>query len=515
MRHIFICLALFMGSMLYTSAQDTKPIKKPTIGFHFFYTDFKTAQLIHSGSLSGVLKNKLWNKPSNMEGGFGVDYLQGLNKNIDFTGTVNGSWIDYLLPGNTLYGSSNLLLDINAGVHFKMLNDNHPFSPFLITKGDYSTYRNLHGFSFSPGAGIQVNMFKEIFILATVEYRFAISQALSNQLFYSIGIATNISKKRTTPVKTTPSTPISSPVVKAAETTPKDLIVNISDEATGQPLPFVEIILTDGEDKKRYGSTDQYGRITFNLLTPGEYSVIGSLNSINSNMQIIKKENFSSNENQINITLTHNDPRFTLLGVVINKTGNIPEGGADVRISNQDDHSVTTIQSNPGDGIFRSQLVSGTDFTLVGKKTNYISNIEKITTKGLNRSTMLYVKLELGIEEAREGQSIQLKNIYFEVGKANLNTIISSDLDKLVTFLKDNPDSKLEIQGHTDDKGSAQLNNRLSQSRANSVVEYLTKNEISENRLISKGYGSSEPVADNNTIEGRAKNRRVMMKVIK
>ena len=133
----------------------------------------------------------------------------------------------------------------------------------------------------------------------------------------------------------------------------------------------------------------------------------------------------------------------------------------------------------------------------------------------MNRSATLYVKLELEIEEAREGQSIQLKNIYFEVGKADLNTSISSDLDKLITFLKDNPDSKLEIQGHTDNKGSAQLNNRLSQARANSVVEYLTKSEISENRLISKGYGSSQPVGDNNTNEGRAKNRRVIMKVIK
>ena len=172
------------------------------------------------------------------------------------------------------------------------------------------------------------------------------------------------------------------------------------------------------------------------------------------------------------------------------------------------------VQSHQGDGVFRTQLLAGSDFTVVGKKASYISNIEKITTRGLNRSATLYVKLELAIEEAKAGQSIQLKNIYFEVRKADLNTSVSSDLDKLIQFLKDNPATRLEIQGHTDNKGSLVLNTRLSQSRADSVVEYLTKNGIDRGRLIAKGYGPSLPVADNTTTEGRAQNRRVVMKVL-
>jgi outer membrane protein OmpA-like peptidoglycan-associated protein len=434
---------------------------------------------------------------------------------IDLIGTLNGSWVDYLLPGNTLFGSSNFMLDINAGAHFKMLTDKHIFSPFLITKVDYTSYKNIHGFSLAPGAGLQVNLFNETFVLATIEYRSAIGSSISNQLYYSIGIATNICKNKARPAKVVEKAPLPVPVIIEKAIPSKDIIISVADEATGQPLPYVAITVSGQDGKKLFGSTDDYGRATFNALSPGEYAVSGLLNNISSSSKSINKANFETSDNQLNITLTHNDPRFTLAGIVVNKTKNIPEGGAEVNVTNETDHNLTTLQSHAGDGTFRTQLNAGSDFTIVGKKADYISNIEKITTKGLNRSTTLYVKLELGIEEAKVGQSIDLKNIYFETGKATLNTAVSSDLDKLIQFLKDNPEARLEIQGHTDKVGSLNLNNKLSQLRANSVVDYLTKNGIAFNRLIAKGYGPSMPVADNTTSEGRAKNRRVVMKVIK
>ncbi len=514
MKNILACFLIFVLSIWGSAAQNSSDSKRSTLGLHFFYNDFKSAQLINTTSLSNVLKNKLWNKPQNMEGGFGIDYIHGLNKNIDFIGTLNGSWIDYLLPGNTLYGSSNFFMDLSTGAHLKMLSDNHIFSPFLIAKANYSSYQNIHGFSFAPGAGLQVNLFKEVFVIATVEYRAALSHHLSNQLYYSVGIATSIGKKRVSPAKLIIPL-VSEPVKKEAVKLAKDFVVSVMDEASGQPLPFVAVSISGTDGKMRYGSTDEYGRVTFIALNPEEYTVSGSLNQINSTVKNIKPENFAGVENQIEISLTHNDPRFTLSGLVINKTENMPEGGAEVNVTNQNDNVITSIQSHPGDGLFRTQLKADCDFILVGKKANFISNIEKVTTKGLNRSTTLYVKLELAIEEAKKGQSIQLNNIYFEVGKANLNTAVSSDLDKLIRFLRDNLEVHLEIQGHTDSKGSVNLNNRLSQLRASSVVAYLSKNGIDVNRLVAKGYGSSLPVAENSSAEGRAKNRRVVMKVLK
>lgn len=491
-------------------SQDSSAIKQPTVGLHFFYNDFETVKSINASNLMTVLKNNKWNTVNNMEGGFGIDYLQGINKNIDLVGTFNGSWVDYLLPSGTLYGSSNFLLDISAGGHLKLFSDNSIISPFLITKLNYTSYKNINGFSLIPGVGLQFCLFKESFVLATIEYRSALSNLISSQFYYSVGFATNIITKKQKPVKVLP-TPIP---VKEVIIPAKDIVISVTDEATNQPLPYVEVSLSGPEGKKFYGSTDANGKVTFNQLSASDYSVQGILNNINTTAQKINKTDFESNEQNIQITITHNDPRFTLSGIVINKTKNIPFGGAEISVNNLTQHSITTKLSKAGDGTFMAQLESESDFTVVGKKADYISNIEKVTTKGLNRSTILYVKLELGIEEAKVGQSIVLNNIYFEIKKTTINTAYSTDLDKLIQFLKDNPETKLEIQGHTDNTGSLAINNKLSQARAQSVVDYLTKNGIASNRLNAKGYGPTVPLFTNTTVEGRQKNRRVEMKVV-
>lgn len=509
----FLIFVFFTSLLFCTYAQEPLLLKKPTLGLHFFYNDFATAQRISSSSLSDVLKNDQWNELQNMEGGFGIDYMQGIAKNIDLVGTFNGSWVDYLSPDSTFYGSSNFLLDINAGTHLKLLSDSHVFSPFLIAKVGFSSYKDKKGFSLAPGIGLQINMFKESFIITTIEYRAALGENISNQLYYSIGIATDICKKKVTPAKPVEVAPLPEPV-KIIVIPPKDIIIQVIDETTGQPLPYVDVVVSGPEGKKLNGSTGADGKVTFNALSPADYTVSGMLNTINTAEHNISKADFEATDTKINLTLTHNDPRFTLSGVVINKTRNIPEGGAEVKVTNETIHSIITKQSHAGDGIFRAQLEAASDFTVVGKKANYISNIEKLSTKGLNRSATLYVKLELGIEEAKVGQSIVLNNIYFEVGKENIKTEFSTDLDKLIQFLKDNPDTRLEIQGHTDNTGSLALNTRLSQARASSVVNYLVKNGISSSRLLAKGYGPSMPVDNNNTAEGRANNRRVLMKVI-
>jgi len=500
---------------LQLTAQNNQDVKPSTLVFHVFYDDFKTAQQIRTSSLKNVLDNHLWSKFGEMQMGLGVNYLKGLNKNIDFIATLDGSSTDYLYKNGTTNGSSAFLLDANAAVNLKMLTDRHKIVPYLSGGGGFSLYQGKTGFYLPVGAGIQFHIYNSAFVFTEVQYRNALTSQVNNHFQYNIGVGASLGKRKPLPAKIVEMPVPPSIVKKEVVILPKDLLVTVTDEATGQPLQYVAVMLGSPDSKIQYGSTDDHGRVTFKALIPDTYTVSGSLNHINSTSQTVKKENFTTNENQIGISLTHNDPRFTLAGVVINKTQNRPEAGADVNITNEEDHTLVTTQSHTGGGVFRTQLRAESDFTLVGKKANYISNIEKITTKGLNRSTTLYVKLELAIEEAKVGQSIQLKNIYFEVGKASLNTAVSSDLDKLIQFLKDNPATRLEIQGHTDNTGSLVLNNRLSQSRADLVVEYLTKNGIDRGRLIAKGYGPSLPVADNTTNEGRAQNRRVVMKVLK
>ena len=100
--------------------------------------------------------------------------------------------------------------------------------------------------------------------------------------------------------------------------------------------------------------------------------------------------------------------------------------------------------------------------------------------------------------------------VQFETGKADLKPVSHSLLDEVVAVMKDNPQIEIvEVEGHTDSTGSADLNRKLSQARAESVIKYLVSKGIKKGRLEPKGYGPDRPIADNNEEAGRDANRRV------
>jgi OOP family OmpA-OmpF porin len=103
--------------------------------------------------------------------------------------------------------------------------------------------------------------------------------------------------------------------------------------------------------------------------------------------------------------------------------------------------------------------------------------------------------------------------IYFETGKAVLLPESFAALDTVVKILKQYPSQHLAIEGHTDNVGSDQSNLVLSENRAKAVFSYLVQMGIASERLSSKGFGASKPVADNNVPEGRARNRRVELRL--
>lgn len=122
-----------------------------------------------------------------------------------------------------------------------------------------------------------------------------------------------------------------------------------------------------------------------------------------------------------------------------------------------------------------------------------------------------------GCPEVNEADQKVLKDalhgINFETGKDVLNESSNEVLDRLVTMMKLNSKFNLEINGHTDSQGEDDLNLKLSEKRAAAVKNYLIEKGISADRLIAKGFGETQPVADNSTAEGRAENRRVELKI--
>ncbi|MDP3557462.1 MAG: OmpA family protein [Bacteroidota bacterium] len=118
------------------------------------------------------------------------------------------------------------------------------------------------------------------------------------------------------------------------------------------------------------------------------------------------------------------------------------------------------------------------------------------------------------------GSKITLKNIFFDFDKATLRDISKVEIKNLVAFMKNNPNVKVEISGHTDSKGDDEYNRKLSQERAQAVVKRLSENGISAKRMKAKGYGETMPSQPNTNADGsdnesgRQMNRRVEFKII-
>ncbi len=122
-----------------------------------------------------------------------------------------------------------------------------------------------------------------------------------------------------------------------------------------------------------------------------------------------------------------------------------------------------------------------------------------------------------GYKVDEKGCFVEVKlEVHFDSDKAVVKPEYYPVIEKFAKFLKENPKIKVEIQGHTDSSGSEKYNLILSQKRAEAVKRILVeKYGISPDRIVAKGYGESQPIAPNDTEEGKAKNRRVVAKIIK
>ena len=102
-----------------------------------------------------------------------------------------------------------------------------------------------------------------------------------------------------------------------------------------------------------------------------------------------------------------------------------------------------------------------------------------------------------------------LEGVHFDTDKWDINPRSYPFLDEVVIVLKTDPTLRVEVQGHTDNRGTEEYNKKLSKNRARAIMNYFIENGVKANRLSAIGYGSSKPIASNDRLEGRAQNRRV------
>jgi len=168
---------------------------------------------------------------------------------------------------------------------------------------------------------------------------------------------------------------------------------------------------------------------------------------------------------------------------------------------------VTETVSGGEHGSFLMCLPLGKEYAFHVSKKGYLFYSDNFLLKEVHHAADP-LKMDILLDPVGVGNSMVLRNVFFETDSFRLLGHSKTELDELVRFLMQNPDVEVEIGGHTDNVGSMDYNRELSEKRAESVWRYLLSRDIDKSRLTYQGYGMSHPVASNDTPEGRARNRR-------
>ena len=174
-------------------------------------------------------------------------------------------------------------------------------------------------------------------------------------------------------------------------------------------------------------------------------------------------------------------------GTVRNEITDAVIGEANVKMEGSDG---TSLETNSGtDGGFKFRLKPETDYVLTTNKPGFLKGKASESTKGLNKSTDIAVEIFMTPIDV----IIVVENIEYDYNDTRLRPESMVALDKLVETLSLNSNITIELSSHTDFRGTEEYNQKLSQGRAQSVVDYLIKKGIAPERLIAKGYGESQP----------------------
>ncbi|MBA7552156.1 Peptidoglycan-associated lipoprotein [subsurface metagenome] len=179
--------------------------------------------------------------------------------------------------------------------------------------------------------------------------------------------------------------------------------------------------------------------------------------------------------------------KFTITGIVKNENTDELLESATIRSISSD--GITLETQTDEEGTFKFMLKPGTDYVFLAEKKGFLKGKERETTKNRETSTEFTTTIYLPpIDEV-----IRIDNIFFDFASDVLRPESTVSLDKLVETLNDNPNIVIELGSHTDNRGNNDFNLDLSNRRAQSVVNYLIYKGIAPDRLVSKGYGETQP----------------------
>lgn len=206
-------------------------------------------------------------------------------------------------------------------------------------------------------------------------------------------------------------------------------------------------------------------------------------------------------------------PQLTLLKGIISDALSGEKLAAKIEIiDNTLNEVVADFESNSTTGKYLVTLPSGKNYGIIVNAPGYLFHSENVNIPA--SYGYQEVERDIALNKLTAGSKIVLNNIFFDFDMATLRPESTAELNRLLNLINDNPSMKIEISGHTDNKGSDSYNQKLSENRAKSVVDYLVEKGVKKERLKFKGYGETEPMSSNETEEGQQLNRRIEFKIL-
>ncbi|MDR0692576.1 MAG: OmpA family protein [Prevotellaceae bacterium] len=201
----------------------------------------------------------------------------------------------------------------------------------------------------------------------------------------------------------------------------------------------------------------------------------------------------------------------TLNGVVTNEQKNPVKAVISI-FNTRTGIEVAQFESNAATGQFTLPVPVGSNYAMLVTAPGYMFQSQNINVPYGTKSRDLYRYVELLKMEV--DKSVALRNVFFDFGQYIPTAASFKELNVLFQLMVDQPNIKVEISGHTDNRGSLRANQILSERRAKAIVDFLIRNGIDPARLSYVGYGYERPIAPNTTVEGRSQNRRTEFKII-
>lgn len=243
-------------------------------------------------------------------------------------------------------------------------------------------------------------------------------------------------------------------------------------------------------------NSDGYGDIKFYSPTDNEDSIFNVIDSVTSTaINEVSVDELEANEIVLfgELTASNASDAFNPIISIKSKTGKEQR----IKIS---------------ESTYLANLKSPESYTITVSAPGFITQQESID---LQSATAKKLQIDFNLQPIALGTRVNLKNVLFKQSKADILSSSYPELNLVVDMMKQNPSIKIKLEGHTDNRGVAKHNLRLSKERVEAVEEYLISKGISSKRIKGKGYGGAKPIADNDDPEKRKLNRRVEFTIIK